>query len=41
MSTSVFGLPGLPHVYFDLADLLLIDKEEAGCLTETCNLGGE
>ena len=39
--TSVLELPCLPHALFNLVDLFLVDKEEAGCLVEMRNLGGE
>ena len=41
MSAHVFELPSLPHAFFDLADLFLINKEEARCLVELRNLGSE
>ena len=40
-STSVLELPSLPHAYFNFVDLLLINEEEGGHLTEMCDLSGE
>ena len=39
--TSVLKLSCRPHMLFNFVDLLLIDKEEAGRLLETRDLGGE
>ena len=41
LSTCVFELSRLPHVLLDLANLLLIHKEEVGHLAEMCDLGDE
>ena len=41
MCTGIFELPRLPHAFFNFADLLLIQKEEARRLVEPRNLSSE
>ena len=41
MRTSVFELSRLPHAFFNLADLFLINKEETGRLSEPRDLRGK
>ena len=41
MGTCILELTGLPHVFFDLADLFLVNEKEAGHLMEARDLGGE